>query len=518
MDREASELDQEAENACRVVKQVCWMLETLPTDKSGSSQHICNTHGRFMYEGIKGCMPVDADYDGLPSMVGPEDWGIWKYGINIVKLGGVLYHLWEHGNKAKCKTMMHEESHGHTRMVQALLMVMEMLAEGGSCGNTFEGLKPIVHDLYMVRLIADVVRGHALHPRRHEILLHEPVDEETQRMRNEGDQRSTWRNMGANEGDTDEPISMTDVEMLKKVVDAHIMTLILHSKPAIGCMVRDPTRVTLPADHDVTDERDIDERTQGASNFSGARGKPGGAVRRMCGYTPAINRVLAPGWSRFPASTSAQHLPLIMAYIWDAIDMNNSDALDEEEARELVRVMLSRPLIALVSVEMLWAEAPKPPPEQIAYSRLELLVACHQAVLKVAESSDAVAKNIWNTLNKNNDDRVEEAEFRLHWNSTVYSCVLDIVAKEARSLVGTLPRLALAVEAARNKKEISAPKAAPVLASRVASRTSEDDFSWGCITRFCTGGSGRSSKKLDAKPMDVRPPPRPLGSSLSSPG
>merc|ERR1712139_388596 len=123
---------------------------------------------------------------------------------------------------------------------------------------------------------------------------------------------------------------------------------------------------------------------------------------------------------------------MVIRDLFKVVDIDRDQEISVQETRELLRVILSRPLLTSVALDAIAAElAAKPQPwadaavEHGSGVRSLLLTVVKLATLELANRADEVAQNLWSCMDKNSDQTVTKFEFCDGFPLAMQTAVLD---------------------------------------------------------------------------------------------
>jgi len=112
------------------------------------------------------------------------------------------------------------------------------------------------------------------------------------------------------------------------------------------------------------------------------------------------------------ALRSREKLPalnLILEEIWLLIDIDQDGTLDQEEANELTRSILSRPMLGKLMIAIVAADAANSSWLEAEFPNMPSLVSV--AVMEMAKKVGSVSRSWWEQIDSNLDGNVDEREF-----------------------------------------------------------------------------------------------------------
>eukprot|EP00747_Dinoflagellata_sp_TGD_P093165 gnl/TRDRNA2_/TRDRNA2_165670_c3_seq1.p1 gnl/TRDRNA2_/TRDRNA2_165670_c3~~gnl/TRDRNA2_/TRDRNA2_165670_c3_seq1.p1 ORF type:complete len:268 (+),score=31.25 gnl/TRDRNA2_/TRDRNA2_165670_c3_seq1:2-805(+) len=117
------------------------------------------------------------------------------------------------------------------------------------------------------------------------------------------------------------------------------------------------------------------------------------------------------------------YMALMTAYIWDELDVDVSGTLDMDEAREIFRLVISRPMTACVVRERVWQKLLSEGSN--TWTRCDVLLAASSAAVKIAKDSKDETSKLWWYLDADQSKVITELEFRKGWSNALSNSVLE---------------------------------------------------------------------------------------------
>eukprot|EP00747_Dinoflagellata_sp_TGD_P096492 gnl/TRDRNA2_/TRDRNA2_166860_c0_seq1.p1 gnl/TRDRNA2_/TRDRNA2_166860_c0~~gnl/TRDRNA2_/TRDRNA2_166860_c0_seq1.p1 ORF type:complete len:705 (-),score=104.28 gnl/TRDRNA2_/TRDRNA2_166860_c0_seq1:334-2448(-) len=297
----------------------------------------------------------------------------------------------------------------------------------------FQSLHPLACDDEAMKLLSDLVRVHEYHPLRTTILGNEEHREQGE------------------PGTLRKRAMKGDIEDLNKAVDIYLLLRLCMKKRNSFTLVSDWV-MSQPGDWPTIEEEKLLESMQAgrraaSSNQVKATATDqtvGRAVSRLMsfrkGSAAAVSsprRLLNVGGVRQTTAIGSvppqpkAFLTLMIANLWDQLDFDRSGNLDMEEVREIFRLLLSRPLTAMVAREEVCENLGK----ANTWSRVDVLLACSSAALLLARDAKGQASKLWSLLDEDSNGAISEFEFRSLWDSACSKGVMEPLAQMAQHLL-----------------------------------------------------------------------------------
>eukprot|EP00747_Dinoflagellata_sp_TGD_P170494 gnl/TRDRNA2_/TRDRNA2_202207_c0_seq1.p1 gnl/TRDRNA2_/TRDRNA2_202207_c0~~gnl/TRDRNA2_/TRDRNA2_202207_c0_seq1.p1 ORF type:complete len:357 (+),score=29.24 gnl/TRDRNA2_/TRDRNA2_202207_c0_seq1:20-1090(+) len=252
--------------------------------------------------------------------------------------------------------------------------------------------------------LMDMITLQSLHPGRTSLLSAEPDDTHETTISNQGRLRS--RAMKGNHYD------------LVEAVDAQLILLLLQDNGEIGRAVKDPLKCTLPRSTKLGAYEPVPQYQSWS---------PGASPPKLKIPDPSDART---GLGKYPQPYEYMHL--VIEGIWRAVDHDQSGTLDMGEARELLRTVVSRPLLAFLVHKYLIAKYPE---SERAWTREEALVAASNSAYIVITDATHVAKTMWLAMDADNDGTITAEEFKTQWAHIIPDHILPQMEEAAHGFL-----------------------------------------------------------------------------------
>eukprot|EP00747_Dinoflagellata_sp_TGD_P216857 gnl/TRDRNA2_/TRDRNA2_89337_c0_seq1.p1 gnl/TRDRNA2_/TRDRNA2_89337_c0~~gnl/TRDRNA2_/TRDRNA2_89337_c0_seq1.p1 ORF type:complete len:431 (+),score=41.44 gnl/TRDRNA2_/TRDRNA2_89337_c0_seq1:151-1293(+) len=269
-------------------------------------------------------------------------------------------------------------------------------------GHDWGHLTDLAEDQAKMDFLCEVVRAYQYHPHRSQILNAEEHKE------------------GAPSGELRKRATKGDLHDLIQAIDSHMLMHICHGDQTLGPLIAEHSDSSLPIMASLKEEEEAD------------------AVHPVTGTGKAMNRIrnykkrhaAKPFQNRYGQTPEAsEYMPLLVAYVWDAIDIDGTGTIRMEECRELLRTVLSRPLFGIAARNRIYSRMT--PNDQNLFSRREALVACCSASQHFGIKADQVAGILMAALDPNGRGIISEYVFRGEWDKCICSLILDPVGQLA---------------------------------------------------------------------------------------